>query len=404
MAETKNIVLFEENWVDNFYIKLESTHDTAASGLQISSIGVTETLSSGSPFLVMYIQDAFGDLINHTYISPDAVYDLYIGKDKDDNTKSSFSMSVNNMENVHVGKTETIALDLTFMSDKWNKFIREAHSRSWKDTSYSDVVKDIITENEFSDVDVETTQGRYDVIQPNWSNMKFVKWLSQQAVNTEGNTGYDFGVTLDNRMIFKSLDTLYKSKPKRSVILAAPNNEFEFSFHNFSIKQNYAPMIIQGAGGLTYTYFDYDTKTYITDTKTVEDSGTRQLSDWAFIAESHNTATKIHDGGRDIDTPTVAESKITSVANSIQKVSINMVGDFDLHIGDVINILIPSSEFSTTLLNEKYSGYWLIGEILQDVDFVNKTFQSNITLIRAGINGTELKGLVKTTKGKQLGK
>lgn len=404
MAETKKIVLFEEEWTDNFYIKLESDHDSAVSGLQISSIGVTETLSSGSPFLVLYMQDSYGDLINHTYISPDAVYDLYLGKDQHNNVKSSFTMSVNNMENVHVGKTETIALDLTFMNDKWDKFIRDPYSRSWKNTSYSDVVKEIITENDFSDVDVEDTNGKYDVIQPNWSNMKFVKWLSQQAVNEEGNGGFDFGVTLDGRMIFKSLDTLYKSKPKKSVILASPNKDVDFTFHNFSIKQNYAPMLIQGAGGLNYTYFDYDTKKYITGTKSIDQSKTRQLSDWAFIAEEHNTSKKIHDGGRDTDTPTVAESRITAVANSIQKVTIKMAGDAEIHIGDVINIIIPSSEFSSTLLNEKYSGYWLVGEVLHDIDFDAKTFQSNLILIRAGINGTKLEGLIKTTKGKQIGK
>lgn len=403
MAYKKKIVLFEEEWTDNFYMKLESDHDSAASGLQVSSIGITETLSFGSPFLVLYMEDAYGDLINHTYISPDASYDLYIGVDKNNNSMSSFSMSVNSMENASIGKPQNIAIDLTFMNSKWDKFIRDTYSRSWKEKSYGDVVKEIATENGFITDDIEDTTGKFDVIQPNWSNLKFIKWMSKQAVNADGNSGYDFGLTLDNRLIFASLDKLYSGKAVKALILSDPTNDTDVLFGSITIKQNYAPMIMQGAGGLKYTYFDYDTKTYVTDTKDITDSNSRQLSDWAFIAEEHSTSTKMFDGGRDTNTPNVAATKVANTSNSIQKITITTKGDIDLHIGDTVNIVIPSSEFSKTLVNEKYSGYWLVGEVLHNIDFTNKMFESNLTLIRAGINGTELKGLVKTSKGKVVG-
>jgi len=232
-----------------------------------------------------------------------------------------------------------------------------------------------------------------------------LKKLSKQSKNIARIGGYDFGLTLDDRLIFTSLDSLYNKKPVKSVILATPDDEsVGLVISTFNIKQDYAPMMIQGAGGLSYTYFDYDKKEYVTGTKTISDTNSRQLSDWSFIAEEHNTAKKVFDGGRDTNTPTVAESRITNAANSIQKITVNTQGDIGIHVADIIDIIIPSSEYSKTVVNEKYSGRWMVGKVLHNIDFDNKSFQSNLTLIRAGINGTELKGLVKTKKGKQIGK
>lgn len=401
---TKKIVMFEEEWKENFYMKMESDHDSAASGLQISSIGLTETLSFGTPFLVIKMQDALGDLINHTYISPDAVYDLYLGESQDNNNKSSFSISVNNMENITIGKTEDIALDLSFINSNWDKMLRDTTSKSWKNKKYSDVVKELADKYEFNTDDIEESGGLQDIIQPNWSDIKFIRWMVKQAINTRGIGGYDFGLTLDNRMIFATLDKLYDKKPSKVVILSTPNNKVDLFFSGFTIKQDYAPMLIQGASGLKYTYFDYATKKYITGTRSITDSDARQMSDWAFIAEEHNTANKSYDGGRDITTADVVASKVSNSANSIQKITITTKGDINTHIGDIVSVVIPSSEFSKTIINEKYSGHWLVGKILHNVDFESKTFQSTITLVRAGINGVDLKGLIKTVTGKKLGK
>lgn len=402
MANKKKIIVFEEEWKDNFYMKMESYHDNAMSGLSVNGLSLTETFS-GSPFLVLRMQDSVGDLISHTYISPDADYDLYIGESQLSNTKSSFSLSVNNMENINKGKVENVAIDLTFVNSKWNKFLSANHSRSWKDKRYSEVVADITGMNDYSS-DIEDTLGKFDVIQPNWTTIKFIRWLAKQAINVDGVGGYEYGLTSDDKLIFKSLDTLYSARPKKVLMLSTPNNDFNLFFDQFNIRQDYAPMITHGAGGIAYTYFDYDTKTFVTGSKKISDSNTRQLSDWAYISEEHNNANKVYCGGRDTHTPSVTESKVLNVANSIQKLSLTTHGDTTLHIGDIIEIVIPSSEFSKTILAEQYSGFWMIGKLMHSIDFEEKTFQTSLTLIRAGINGIKIKGLVKTAKGKKVGK
>jgi len=44
----------------------------------------------------------------------------------------------------------------------------------------------------------------------------------------------------------------------------------------------------------------------------------------------------------------------------------------------------------------------MIGELLHNVDFDATSFTTKLTLIRAGINGTEITGLTKTRTGKVL--
>ena len=163
-------------------------------------------------------------------------------------------------------------------------------------------------------------------------------------------------------------------------------------------------MINQGSGGYEYIYFDYNTKEFIKDTKKLSDSSQRQLSDWSYVATDHSEAQRRYFGGRDTATPMLAENRILDVSNSIQSLDISISGDITLHIGDIINVIIPPSQNSKTIVNETYSGYWMIGKVNHDISIDSGNFVSHLSLIRSGFDGKKLKDFEKTKTGKKITK
>jgi len=401
MADPVKII--EQEWGGKYYLRFESLHDSLMHITDIKSFSIIEDIDTASSVLSIKMIDGLGDLINRSYISPDSTYDLFIGKSSQDNDKSSFSLSVTEMQNMSVGKTENVAMDVNFISNTWNKLIKTTHSRSWNNKKYSYVVNKIAEEIGFDNIEVEETIGQFNIIQPDWTNFHMLKWISKNAINQNGIGGYEIGVKFNGDFFFKTIDTIKNNKPKKTFYMSAPKDGEEF-FKNILIKQDYVPVLQQGGFGLDYYYFDYDTKKYINKKRKYSDSDEKQLSDWAFIATSHELADKRFYGGRDILTQNVVDSKISNVTNSVQKITIVVEGDVNLHIGDIVSLLIPNTEFSNEIVNENYSGYWMISRIAHQFQFDNNQFLSHISLSRAGINGVNKKGLVKTQTGKVLNK
>ena len=131
---------------EKYYIKFESDFDSKVSSAQILGINLIESFSTGTPFLLLKFIDGFGDLINHTYISPSAQYDLYIGKELKSAIKNSFSISALGSENITNGRPDYIAMDYTFVSSLWPKIFKNTYSRSWEEKKYSEVMEELATE------------------------------------------------------------------------------------------------------------------------------------------------------------------------------------------------------------------------------------------------------------------
>lgn len=400
----QSIIIFEEEWPDNFYIRFESEHDTALNAIGIKKIGIIETMTIGSPFLMMNFFDGFGDLINLAYFSPDAEYNFYIGKSKEENVKVPVKLSMLEFENTIIGAPENVAFDLTFLSNHWNDLLKDTKSRSWKDKKYSEVVEEIIVEIGIEEYDIEPTADLFDIIQPDWTNYQMLKWLSENSKNEIGIAGYDFGFTTEGKFFFNTYNKMYSQKTEKKYTLSTVANDERPTFATLNFSNNYSGMLNQGGFGLNHTHFDYETKTFTTTKTKYSDSNVVQISDWNFISEEHETASKRFYGGRDINTKTTAENRISNIVNSFYKANIIIKGDMNLHIGDVISLEIPPSQFATrkAVINEKYSGTWLIQKVDHDLDFDTKVFSSRLTLVRTGMNGTRLKGFTKTTKGKVI--
>lgn len=395
------VTIYEEFMQDRLYIKVDSEHDTSMVGAEIVSVNLIEGFRYATPFFVLKMIDHHGDSIHHTYFSPSTPYNVYLGEDVESAKKSSFLLGSLGNENINGGKPEEIGISAHFIMDNWKEWLSDVHSRSWNDSYISDVVEEIGTDMEFDVVDVEPTKFARNLIQPQWTNYQLMKWFSKHAINQANLGGYQVGVRLDNKLMFRTLDYLYQQEPVKEVVFG--DGTLEDNFKNLDLKQNYSDMIGQGAGGLNYSYFNYDTKEWVFNKTNVSDLNISQLSDWHLIAKEHETADNLFYNGRDPNTKIVAENRINNVADSMLTLDITIAGDITLHMGDVVNIIVPASQFSKNILNTVYSGHWTIGKVNHQITSdQNRLFTTHLTLMRQGFNGTNFTEFAKTKKGRNI--
>lgn len=395
--------ILEERWEDNYYLKLSSDFDSRLALADISSCLVTESFNFNSPLFLIRFTDAFGDLITHNRISPDSDYKLSLGRDEENAESFDFQLSKNTFQTTAFGKTENVLSQIYFVSSKWKDFIATKKHRSWKEKKYSEVVREIVSDLGFQSIEIEETDGKFDILQPGWTDYQLLKWMVKRCVNVEGIGGYEIGITFDNRFIFKTVHSLINQRPIKEYYFGGEDYDVEKDyFFNIEIIQDYADLVKQGGSGYRYSYFNYETKEYVTDSMTPSDTDQRQLSDWLYITENHEGDHDWYYGGRSTDTPDKVQTRILNTTNSIQKLKIDVRGNVDLHIGDIIKLYIAPTEHSKLKINEFYSGHYMITKVAHEINFGGKDFITQLTLSRQGVNGTDIEGFVETSAGKQV--
>lgn len=405
------LTIFEKGVKGKYYLKLsiefEADDDINLSAFSISSVTVIETIMGSTPYLNIKFIDAIGELISLYPLIPDVEFVIKYGKSKEESQESKFKLSTINYSPLSNADMESILVTSDMIHNKWEEMFKKTLSRSWKDKKYSEVIQEVVKDMEFDDIDIEETSKTFDIIQPNWTNSTFLKWLTSNSVNKQNIGGFVYFITLDNRFVFSSMDNLYNNKPKKTInhSLSTSGVKDNTGGYNFiNIKNNYMPVLNQGGFGQEHMHFDYNNKEFVKDKKVITDIKERQLSDWYYIAESHVEPSKLVYGGRDTNIKDVVDNNILNSANSVQNVDMYINGDIDLHIGDLVNIRIPVSKKlkESSVINDTYSGHWLIWKVGHIFDIDSNNFITQLFLTRNGINGKDLTGLVKTSIGKKV--
>lgn len=394
-------VVFEEKWSDSFYIKLESEFESELALANLESALIIDSFEQNTPIFITRFTDGLGDLITHNRISPDNEYNLIIGENEFESVNKKFLLAKNKFTTTAPGKTENVLSEIYFVSNHWKELISRKRFRGWERVRYSDVVRQIANECGFENVRIEPTEGIFNVIQPGWTNYQLLKWIKDRAVNTNDVGGYELGIRSDDALIFETVDRLNSRVPVRELYMAGMEEDVN-QFFDIKIVQNYSDMINQGASGYRYGYYNFNNRQYVRGSHSLSQSHQRQLSDWSYVTNRHNTTDNFYNGVRDIHTKNIIDSRVLSTSNSIQRIEINIVGDATLKLGDIVNILIAPTEHSKLPVNEFYSGYYMISNISHEILFKDKNYLTQLTLSRQGINGPEVSGFVTTTIGKDI--
>jgi len=403
MAETS---IFEYNLDNKQVIRLSADVTDPLSVLSISTVVLEEQLGLGSPMLSINMVDGLGDVLGKFLFDPTMVFTLSYGLTEDTLQNATFKFASSKYENASSGSSTNILTTVNFIGSHWEGFLKDTHSRSWTQKRYSAVASTIAAEIGYT-ADVEETKDFHNVIQPDWTNYQLLKWMAENAVNTKDIGGYFVGLTLDKRLIFRPVDHLAEVVPAATYVLndsdkKQSDDELDY-FRAFLVKNDYVSSVAKAASGVKYMYFDFATGQFINGESKVSTSKQRQLSDVFYIADEHENAPNRYYGGRNTNTPSLSENNVLNSANSINRATISIEGNTFLHAGDVLNMIIPSNlAHIDNVIEEYYSGYWLIERIAHVFNMNNGKVVSNITLIRPGINSPLISGYVKSTKGKKI--
>jgi len=408
---------------DGVFVKLECDKETPLTGFSPISIEMSESLSIGTPFIELVFNDMEGDYFNRYKIDPTATFTLSIGTKDSYYIRTDMRYSQLKFMNNVAGKSINIAYHITFVHSGWYEMIAKEYNRGWANVKYSDVVQQISSECGFRSVEIaESDKIIESVIQPHWANITMLNWIKKRAwAINRCCSHYEYGITLDNKFFFKSISNLIDEQTAAAINGEIPvfrmEGRYELErkqkeaerenlnnptyFVSFQGREHYVSSIVNATGGFDVIYYDSKLGEIVRSTRKYSNTKSIQLTDWGSIKKVHENSNMLFYGGRDNETPTRAINQVLNVINSTNDFTIAMVGAPNIHIGDLVEVIIPvMSEGQVDPINTTYSGFYLVAGVDHNVSFTNSSYISTITLSRHGFDGKNLDGYVNSRRGK----
>ena len=316
-------------------------------------------------------------------------------------------------------------IKLLLVSDKAVPMFSPARFESYPASTVADVVRSIAADMNF-DVEVEATEGTFNLFCPGWTYSQFLAWLADRARSvTHGTSGFLYFVDMDNKLHFYSAEYAKVRKSQVNVIrkdLADPDSydDKDVDLGPYRVFQN--PMFLgnQAAWGLTSAFFDFENNKFVEAPLTVDGSqgASRSLASPGFTS-FERTATRstvvkgladslsmlsAHTDGRNVivnggvqsDVPDVAleltlhEARLVRALNSMNKQEFLLVGDLRIRAGGLVEQQI-GSPLPQNVINQTFSGKWVVEKVTHQLvpQYVTK-----ITVFRAGVSGSDKAGLL----------
>lgn len=409
------------NDVDGFFIKLTCSEDNELQYVRVDSITLNESLGLMIPTMIIDFVDGSGDLFNHNRLNTEAVYTLYFGLDKIEAKETKFKIFDIQMGGGTAGRSNNMKFKVLFSHESWEDTTAQKKSRGWHDKKFSDAITDIINTKGFKEVNIEESTRTIQFInQLNQADNKFISSIRTKATPISEDGHYVFCGTLDNRFFFRSTyeliqDGMKLNKEKKMPVLrlgGQPSNNVRdklyenndntpISFSGFGASESYADKVSNGASAVNVGYYDWANRRYVRARKHYSDLKSTQLSEYSLMRTGNDYVSKNVFGGRDDTVIDVEMNRLSEISLEMQDITINLQGQLGMHSGDIVEVIIPSTEDSETPYNEMYSGFYMVRDIKHMMTLNKATdFISQIKLTRNGMDGKNLEGYVKSKRGK----
>jgi len=412
---------------DTILVRLSSDSESTLRYVQPKRLTIEERFGSTSPIVVVEFIDANGDFVNHTKIDPETNFFLDIGSGYEDLSRINLKVSRINFTNRATGQSKEVNFSINFVYQNWNEMINKVYNRSWIDSRYSDVVGSIVQDN-YPVVDIRPSDAiKESVIQPNWNNAGFIKWIRERAVPAnDKRSHYEFGVKSTGEFFFKSIgdiidDNIENVRNEELMTFRMIGQEQDNRKRTEEYKKNnpdgakaptyfakyvgnerYLSGVVSGAGGLNTKYYDFDTGAYVSGIKSISNSTLIQLTDWTGLKKSNEVSNTMFYQGSNTEAFDMADNRVSDVMNSLQQFDIAIEGSPSIHIGNMTQVIIPRPpDVDTDIpISEFYSGFYIIAGVTHTVNLKKNTMGSVLSLSSSGFDGKQLEGYAKTLKGR----
>lgn len=321
-------------------------------------------------------------------------------------------------------------IKLLLISEKAMPMFSPARFESYAQSTVADVVRRIADDLDM-DVEVEKTEGTFDLFCPGWTYAQFMSWLADRARSVaHGTSGFLYFVDLDDKLNFYSAEYAKVRKSQVNVIrkdLADPDSydEKDVDLGPYRIYQNPVFLGNQAAWGLTSAFFDFKGNKFIESPLTVDGSQgapeptgvpgftsfertpnratvVKGLADSLSMLSKHTDGRNvIINGGAQNSVPDVTldltfhEARLIRALNSMNKQDLLLRGDLRIRAGGLIDQQI-GSPLPQNIINQTFSGKWVVEKVTHQLvpQYVTK-----VTVFRAGVSGSDKAGLLAPPGG-----
>lgn len=417
-------IIFERTIVRNeddaIFVRLSADEQSPLAFVQPISVIISESFSFASPIITITFVDGVGYYFNVEKININEVFYLSIGKDTSNSVNIPVKISKISLKTTVMGKSDQIAYKITFVHQGWNELLNKRQNKSWIGKKYSEIVQELAEECGYDEIEVSPSRDTKEtVIQPYWNNLTFLKWLQERSVPESFDDHYEFGCDITGKFFFKSVSnmieeqmedvssesiTSFKMQSKTSNSLSDTESEFTY-FSDFKSSEFYIDSIINGSGGTTSMYYDWDEGEFISQSNKLSESNSYLLSDVSAIHEDHEETNMRVFNGRNMNANNKGNYILSSVALSTSQFGITIEGDHEIHIGQVVEVLIePDNSIHKTPMALLYSGFYIVASVTHIIALEqDNKFVTMLDLARQGYDGKELDEYVKTSLGKFVG-
>ena len=409
------------NGKDSLFVRLTCSVDSGLLGIDPVSVDLAEGLSYPSPMVSITFVDMVGDLFNTSKIDPDSVYWLYMGRNEADIVDCPMKATKIKFHNQSLSKSEDIIFTIQFAHIGWYEMVAKKHNRSWSEVRISDVVTDLVTEGNYTSLDImDTPRFHRRLIQPHWSNIVFMNWLRKlnDPSLTDQYGHIEYGSTLTGKFIFKTLAQMVNQQSDNARNGRVPvlrlrgqleedtdrmdeTNAGDAYFVRFDVNDHYMNSIIGGSGGIRSLWYDSEIDEFYDSRVKYSNSNSVQMTEFGAIKDVHETTDKLFLGGRDRMTDARSLHEVSNAINSTVSFDVILENTPRLNIGDMVEVVIPTPYTDAQdPFNSIYSGFYIVGSVIHSAEFAKNTNMTKLTLIRSGYDSPDLEGYVSSSTGR----
>jgi len=241
-------------------------------------------------------------------------------------------------------------------------------------------------------------------LQPNWSDAKLLRYLTENMIGKTGESGYYcyvMPVLGETILVFKSLEDLLTSPVSYNFIVSHKEYKDYYPIGEYQIFDNSQLIMDLGAKLQKYIYFNYDLGTFVDAEVGIEDCPT--LSEFLLLDGDRNTDSALftHTGRSNAFTSDFKGRVQNSFYNRVNGMVHMWAGTWGLPNitpGDIVQVVFGESFNRGDLFTYQHSGLWMVKRV---VHIIGSTFMSNLLLVRCGIDTDMSTTLLESTQRKR---
>lgn len=401
-----------------YFVRLtaESSSEITLGAFKPISLIIEEGFGKTVVDCKIVLEDLVGTFVNVKPVEGSFIFNLYIGRSPESTVNYKMRLKAVRNENMQLGESAGYRVELHLTSSHWQSTTHDIQFKSWRNVPYSQAVTDMINDSGLVPIFVSPTEGsKRHIMNPNWTRKQMIDWIRERCKGTNGDTFFTYAALPNNMFFYSTFSDLIKGNinntidfepldPREFVVSGEGINggDSRRRLYDFKVESNYVQELRSGASGVSYGYYDYDTRSYVKGSHTFSESQEAQLSDWAMISEDQETVGTFHFGHRNKEeTEQIAKAKVSLEINKIHDVITSTMGYCDVQVGELVDVLIPiNPEFLDTKFNEFFSGKYVVSYKRTYCNLESSMANTVFRMTRQGINSPNVNTLAQSQRGK----